>query len=89
MSNTVDAAVQQLLTEGRAAVQRGGSQGVGERLFNAVFAHADRQASDRAHRALTQIVSDLGFADVTSFKARATTPHALRAIELLEQNLRT
>jgi hypothetical protein len=87
MSSADDAQIEQLLVEARAAVDRGGSQGVGERLLAAVAAHANRQVSERVHRALTQVVSELGFADVPIFKARATTLYALRALELLEQRL--
>jgi len=83
-----DSVMLQLLTEARAAVQRGGSKGAGERLFAAVAAHADEESSSRAHHVLTQLVAELGFADVAIFRARATATHAMRTLELLELHLR-
>jgi len=87
VSERDDAAIRQLLADARAAIQGGGSKGAGERLFSVVAAHADYDVSTGVQRALTQVVADLGFADVAIFRARATATHAVRAIELLEASL--
>jgi hypothetical protein len=83
VSHSNDLEIAQLLAKAHHVVERGGSQCAGERLF-AVVELANGEGAARIHCLLTQIVSELGFVNVAIFRTRATTAHAVRALELLE-----
>jgi hypothetical protein len=77
-----------LLADARTAIEHPGREHAGARLFRAVSRHPDRQLAGDVERALARITAELGFATVAIFRARATVTHALRALELLELQLR-